>query len=184
MSKRAEEIINEYYRPGSKSHRVLVEHGGLVAAKALKIARRVSHLNPDPKLVEEAAWLHDIGIFMTKAPSLGCAGEHPYVVHGLLGRRLLEKHNLTDHSLICERHMAAGITAKEIEHGGLPLPVRDMLPITVEEKIICLADKFYSKNPETGNREKSTAEIKFELGQYGKSQVERFEAWQELFGIA
>jgi uncharacterized protein len=49
---------------------------------------------------------------------------------------------------ICERHTGSGLTAEEIVSGGLPLPERDFLPETLEEKIICLADKFF-QNPVT-----------------------------------
>ena len=103
--------------------------------------------------------LHDIGIGLCEAPQLHCSGTEPYLAHGVLGRQLLEKEGLGLHALVCERHTGAGITAEEIREGGLPLPVRDYLPVSLEEKIICVADKFYSKKPGKLWKEKKTPSI-------------------------
>jgi len=52
--------------------------------------------------IEEAALLHDIGIFNTNLPKIGCYGRHPYISHGYLGRELLENEGLAAHALVCE----------------------------------------------------------------------------------
>ena len=57
-----------------------------------------------------------------------------------------------------------------------------MLPLSIEEQIICYADKFFSKNGNGSSREKSVAEIVEDLGPYGAEKVERFMSWVELFG--
>ncbi len=85
------DIISEFYDPDSKAYKILIQHGGQVAGKAVEVACRVPHLSPDLKFIEEAAMLHDIGIFLTNAPGLGCTGEFPYIFHGYLGRKILEK---------------------------------------------------------------------------------------------
>jgi len=54
-----------------------------------------------------------------------------------------------------------------------------MLPITLEEEIVCFADKFYSKNMEG---EKSIEKIKSELLKFGVEKVEKFETWMSKFG--
>src|SRR5664279_4650174 len=124
----------------------MVEYGKAVANKALEIAARLSHKNPDCRFIEEAALLHDIGIFLTNFPKIGCFGPHPYISHGYLGRELLEKEGLSAHALVCERHVGVGLTIEDINDNLFPLPLRDMRPQSLEEKIICFADKFYSKN--------------------------------------
>ena len=92
--------------------------------------------------------LHDIGIFMTASPKIGCFGDAPYVCHGFLGRELLDKEGLDPtFGLVAERHTGAGICLETIQRHNLPLPRRDMVPITPAEKIICCADKFFSKTP-------------------------------------
>ena len=175
------DIISKYYRPGSKAYELLVVHSRQVADKAVAIAARLNGHDIDAGFVEEAAMLHDIGIFLTHAPSLGCSGPHPYLRHGYLGARILKKEGLPRHALACERHVGVGITRKNVLEKELPLPARDMLPVTLPEKIICYADKFYSKNGSTPPREKSPDQVIEELKNYGIEQVDRFLGWHALF---
>jgi uncharacterized protein len=175
------EIIAEFYEPGSKLYQTLVWHGEQVANKAIDVAKRVPHLKPNLDFIIEAAMLHDIGIFETNTPELGCFGVHPYVCHGYLGRKILEKKGLLQHALVCERHVGIGITIEEIKLHNLPLPQRDMIPISIEEQIICFADKFFSKNGETEGREKTVGDILNSLQKYGSEKVMCFQKWMQLF---
>ncbi len=174
-------IIQEFYKPGSKAFTILLRHGEQVAEKSLRIARHVGAFSPDMVFIEEAAMLHDIGIIRTYAPVLGCYGESAYICHGIMGREMLSSLGLNRHALICERHVGAGLTAEEIKQQRLPLPLRDMLPVTLEEKIIAYADKFFSKKDEQGG-EKPFSEVIKEIELYGRRQVETFLSWAEMFG--
>jgi len=174
------EIIKKYYDPASVAYTFLVEHGKAVAAKSLVIANNLGHLNPDTAFIEEAALLHDIGICMTDEPGLGCHGLHPYICHGYLGRELLEKEGLFRHALVCERHVGAGVGIDDIELHALPLPKRDMLPLSFEEKIICFADKFFSKRKGSLSIEKSTEDVRREMLKYGQTQLRRFDEMYDL----
>ena len=176
------EILSEYYDPKSKLFDILVEHGSRVAAKAIDAAKRVPHLNPDPDFIREASMLHDIGICFTRTSSLGCEGKHPYICHGYLGRELLDNKGFKRHALVCERHLGVGLTAEDIMQQGLPLPVRDMVPVSIEELIISYADKFYSKSNGSAEGEKSVEAVKRELLKFGPEKVERFEIWHKLLG--
>ena len=175
------EIINDYYKPGSKAHDILVRHGEAVARKSVAVAWRVRHLNPDVEFIREAAMLHDIGIFLTRAPHLGCFGEYPYVCHGYLGRELLENQDLPKHALVCERHVGIGITTEEIRRRNLPLPQRDMIPVSIEEQIICYSDKFFSKKGLKTEKEESEKEVLRSLSPYGRDRVIAFKKWLQLF---
>jgi len=177
------EIIKKYYNPKSKSYKILVTHSDAVAKKALQIAERVKHLQPDFKLVEEAAMLHDIGIFMTNQPDIGCNGESPYIAHGTLGRIILEKEGLPKHALVCERHTGVGLSKEDIISESLPIPVRDMLPISLEEKIICFADLFYGKKPGKLREEKSIDKIEKKVSKYGLQHGRRLAELRELFNF-
>jgi uncharacterized protein len=159
-----------------------MEHGRLVAGKALAVAARVAHLHPYLEFIESAAWLHDIGIYLTNSPGLDCHGSEPYIRHGVLGREILDALGHPRHGLVCERHVGVGISAEDIRRFSLPLPARDMLPMSIEEQIICYADKFFSKNGNGSSREKPVAEIIASLRPYGADKVERFLGWVELFG--
>lgn len=174
-------VLREYYPPGSATYETLKRHGEQVAAKALAIADRPGFEGVDKGFLFEAAVLHDIGIFKTDTPVLGCHGRHPYIRHGVLGRELLEDHGLPRHALVCERHVGVGLSVRDIEEQHLPLPIRDMRPRTIEEEIICYADKFFSKNGPTGEKPRTAADVAALLGRYGQAPVRRFQAWARRF---
>lgn len=175
------EIVAKFYEPGSESYQILVKHGQQVANKAIDVAKRLPHLKPNLNFINEAAILHDIGILETNTPDLGCSGKHPYICHGYLGRKILEKRGLPKHALVCERHVGIGITAEEIKFNNLPLPHRNMIPISIEEQIICFADKFFSKNGKMDSGEKPVEDILKTVRRYGPEKVIRFQKWIQLF---
>ena len=177
-------LIHEFYDPNSEVYSILVEHSEQVTEKALKIAKNVPWLNPDLEFIKQAAMLHDIAIFQTDAQEIGCHGTHPYVVHGFLGRKILEKKELPRHALVCERHVGVGISSEEITDLKIPLPVRDMIPQSIEEIIICFADKFFSKDPNFNKREKSIAEVVESISRYGRKQTNRFMEWKSLLNYS
>jgi len=176
------EIIREFYEPDTQAYTVLVRHGEQVAEKSLQIARQASEHSPDITFIEQAALLHDIGIIRVNAPDLGCFGEPAYICHGIIGREMLTAIGLDRHGLVCERHVGAGLKAEEIEQNGLPLPCRDMMPVTLEEKIIAYADKFFSKDPDKWDREKPFQAVVKQVERYGRRSLETFLSWAEMFG--
>ncbi len=174
------EIINKYYNKDSKSYRLLIDHGELVAEKALVIAKKAENFNPDIEFIKKAALVHDIGMFLVDSPQIGCFGSFPYICHGYLGREILEKEGFLDYALVCERHIGAGLSVQEIKEKKLPLPLRDMIPVTVEEEIVCLADKFFSKNR---RGEENIDEISKELSSYGAGPKKRFQELVQKFNL-
>jgi len=174
-------IIHQFYPPGSKTCEILVRHSEQVAKKSLEIAGKLSHAKADLIFLEQAAMLHDIGIFMTRAPLLGCFGKKSYICHGYLGRELLDTLGFPLHALVAERHTGAGITLANIRDKGLPLPLRNMVPVTLEETIVCFADKFFSKTPGKNRDEKSMETIIMELESIDPYHARRFSAWVDRF---
>ena len=138
-------IINKYYPEENELKHILLTHSRSVADKALWIADRHPELNLDRQFLEEAALLHDIGVFMTDADGIHCYGSHPYICHGYLGSELMMREGYPRHALVCERHTGAGLSLKSILEQGLPVPQREMVPVSLEEQVICFADKFFSK---------------------------------------
>lgn len=173
------DIISKYYDVDSDAYRILINHCRSVADKALEIAARHPGMNPDMDFIREAAMLHDIGIYLCNAPEIGCSGDAEYICHGYLGAELMRREGYPRHALVCERHTGAGITKEEIIGRDLPLPHHDMLPVTVEEQIICFADKFYSKT--SLGKEKPLDRIRKGLSKYGEESLARFEHLRELF---
>ena len=174
-------IIEKYYTPGSKSYEYLVAHGKMVAEKALDIAEKVGWLPPGMQFIEEAAMLHDIGIYLTDAPHLGCTGSYPYIAHGYLGRQIIEDEGYPLHALVCERHVGIGLTAAEIREKNLPVPVREMIPITLEEQIICFADKFFPVSPEKMLTKQSLEEAREMVAAFGDRPLRTFSPWAVMF---
>jgi uncharacterized protein len=174
-------IIETYYEPGSKSYEYLVAHGRMVADKALEIAEKVDWLPPGKLFIEEAAMLHDIGIYLTDAPHLGCTGTYPYIAHGYLGRQIVEDEGYPLHALVCERHVGMGLTKAEILEKGLPVPAREMMPITVEEQIICFADKFFPVSPEKMLTVQTLEEARAMVSAFGARPLRLFSMWAVMF---
>ena len=124
--------------------------------------------------------LHDIGIFRCQAPSIFCNGTEPYICHGQIGGKLLRAEGFPRHARVCERHTGAGLSLQEIIQQNLPIPHHDLLPETVEEKIVCYADKFFSKTKLT--QEKTLEQAIRSLAKFGEEGVARFVKWSEIFG--
>ena len=140
-----EELIDKYYAGQPGLERILLLHSQAVARKALDIAAAHPEWQMDTAFLREAAMLHDIGIIYTDAPGIECYGTEPYICHGVLGAELLRREGLPRHARVAERHTGTGLTRQAIEAQHLPLPDCDFTPETLEEKLICYADKFFSK---------------------------------------
>jgi uncharacterized protein len=173
------ELFDAYYPAGTELRRILEAHSRDVAGKALSIARRHPEMNLDIPFIEEAAMLHDIGIFLCDAPDIHCHGTYDYICHGYLGADIVRKAGYPRHALVCERHTGTGLSLSSIIERGLPLPHRDMQPVSPEEQIICFADKFFSKL--RLGEEKPLDRILHSLSRHGADSVDRFEKWSKLF---
>ena len=129
------QIIDKYYPEDGPLRQLLLHHSRQVMERALLIADRHPELGADRTLLVEGAMLHDIGIFLTHAPGIHCHGTHPYLLHGRLGAELMREEGREDIARICERHTGTGLTRQNIIDRGLPLPLQDFLPETLEETI-------------------------------------------------
>ena len=198
-----------YGTGNSELKSLLLLHCRAVADKALRICEKHPEFGLDRDFIEAAAMLHDIGIIRCDAPKIHCHGTEPYIRHGILGAEMLTSlhtpHSslptphltlLTPHSTlhtshstlltsrICQRHTGAGITRAEIAAQQLPLPLPDddsepYMPETIEEKLICYADKFFSKT--RPDHEKTIEEAERSLAKFGNDGVLRFREWARLF---
>jgi len=179
-----EQIIDEFYMENLPLRKILLTHSKAVAEKAIAIAPT----GVDKQFVYDAAMLHDIGIVKCDAPGIECFGTEPYIKHGLCGAAMLRENaskwgmsgeEIEPYARVCERHTGAGLTAKEIENQKLPLPKADFLPETIEEKLICYADKFFSKTRPT--EEKSIDRVEASMRKFGKDTISRFNELRKLF---
>jgi uncharacterized protein len=165
-----------------ETYDIVVEHSRHVADLALEIAATAELSADDIRFIEEASLLHDIGVCQVRAPSLGLHGEHPYIMHGVLGRAILEQEGYPLHALVCERHTGVGLTCDDIIRQALPLPHREMCPVSLPEQIICFADLFYSKKPGRLAERKTVVQVRKKLLLFGEEKVAVFDAWLATFG--
>lgn len=173
------ELIDKYYAASPELRHILLTHSQQVRDRALHIVDTHPELNADRQFIAEAAMLHDIGIIFCNAPKIYCFGKHKYIEHGYLGAELLRRENLPRHAGVAERHTGSGITLEQVIREELPLPERDYCPQTIEEEIICYADKFYSKSHL--DEEIDYQKVRYNIWRYGHDAVKRFDDWRLRF---
>ncbi len=135
------------------SNRVIA-HCKAVSALAVKFANSCKNrgLEVDVELVEVGALLHDIGRSKTHN-----------VNHVIIGVEIAKSLNLPESIIsIIEHHVGGGITADEAKTLGWP--VKDYLPITLEEKIVTYADKLI-KGLRVVPIEKTLRNLSLDLGE-------------------
>lgn len=179
--------IDRHYGPDSPDNperelrALLLRHSRSVADLALELAHR-DRLPLRDADIEAGAMLHDIGIIRTDAPGIHCHGTVHYLRHGVEGAAMLRADGMPEWlARIAERHTGAGITAADIAGQHLPMTPGDYLPETLLEKLICYADKFYSKS---GDMERKPVErVRKSLARFGQGSADRFEELVKLFGL-
>ncbi|MFX1378062.1 MAG: HD domain-containing protein [Promethearchaeota archaeon] len=130
-------------------------HSEKVAEKALEIAHKIKKAKVDMNLIEIGALLHDIGRTRT----------HDFK-HALIGGKILKQRGFSDKlARICETHILGGLDNEDAKKVGLP--EKDYLPLTLEEKIICLADKCMAGTREVSIQERFNRWFR----KYGKSKI-------------
>jgi uncharacterized protein len=176
------ELLGRYFEGDALA--IIAGHGRVVAELALSVCQGLDLEEADCRFVEEAALLHDIGVCRIQAPKLGLAAGFPYIMHGIMGREILELEGFPRHALVCERHIGVGLTVEDIINQQLPLPQRDMTPRSITEQIVCFADLFYSKRPDRITIQKSPEKVRSKLAVFGEEKVQIFDSWMALFGSA
>jgi uncharacterized protein len=109
----------------------VITHCITVTDLAVQIARKLQDrgCTVDLGLVEAGGLLHDIGRSKTHA-----------VDHSLVGAQIAQTIGLGQDVInIIKRHVGAGITPEEAEWLGWPKD--NYIPQTIEEKVVCYADK-------------------------------------------
>lgn len=151
-------IIEKYYPVGSRLRDIFLRHSCQVADEALAIAQRLK-LPLEDEEIRSAAMLHDVGIFLTDAPDIDCHGTAPYIEHGPLGADLLRSEGAPESwARVAERHTGTGLPP--------------LVPETLLERLICYADKFYSKS---GTMQRKTLEqVERSMLRFGDDNLRRF----------
>lgn len=170
-------LIEKYYSNNQEARKILLAHSIRVARLAVNVASHVERTEPvDIEFVEQAALLHDIGMLYTNTPKLACFGDKPYICHGIIGAELLREEGFPRHALVCERHIGVGLCIEDIRSQNLPLPLRDMSPQDLEEKIIAYADLFYSK---AAPGKRTAEKVRCSLARFDCAKVAIFDQWHQ-----
>jgi uncharacterized protein len=114
----------------------VIRHCLSVADLAIETARELlaKGLKVDVELVEAGAILHDLG--RSKNHTVG---------HGVVGAQMAQSLGLPQPLVnIIKRHVGGGISAEEAAVFGWPKD--SYMPQTLEEKIVCYADKLIDKS--------------------------------------
>ena len=109
----------------------VIEHCKIVSKFAVRIAKAFHKkgFDVDVHLVEVSGLLHDIGRSKTHT-----------VDHGVVGGDIARSSSLPSSVVrIIERHVGGGVPKEEAKQLGWP--AKDYQPQTLEEKIVCYADK-------------------------------------------
>ena len=134
-----------------KIHHSVRRHSEKVAEKAIEIGKKIKKVKVDLDLIEIGALLHDIG--RTKTHSFD---------HAQIGGKILKQRGMSQKLVrICETHILGGLDKEDAKNVGLP--EKNFIPKTIEEKIVCLADKYIA----------GTKEVTIE---------ERIERWFQKYG--
>jgi len=134
-------------------------HSLQVAEIAIDIANKIKRAKIDKQLVEIGALLHDVG----RASTHGFG-------HAFIGGKILRERGFPEElARICERHILGGLDKEDAKSVGLP--EKNFYPVTLEEKIICLADKLTVRSRQVSVNESIT-----------KSINERFQIWFNKYG--
>ncbi len=174
------DLLHSFCEGNDALAHILTVHSTQVAEKALRVLDAHPELGADRAFVYEAAMLHDVGVVQCSAPRIHCFGVHHYVEHGYLGAAVLRELGYTRHALVAERHTGTGITAEQIVSQNLPIPMGDYRPVSIEEQVVCYADKFFSKTKL--DTELTVERIRENLARFGDESVAKFDAWHEVFG--
>lgn len=124
-----EEALALHRKYGSSD--IIVRHCRVVTRVALTLAKGLQSagMEVDLDIVKAAGLLHDIGRTITHTVS-----------HGLEGSKLLEREGVDDRVVqAVRRHVGAGLSKEEAK--ALGLPDHDYIPRSLEERIVCFADK-------------------------------------------
>ena len=154
-------VLLRKYASDEDSFKIVLAHSKKVTEIALRLAGKINK-PVDTEFIKQAAMLHDIGRFRFPPG-------HKSAHHGVAGAEIMRAEGFPKIARVCERHLGAGISKAVAEKLGLP--AKDYFPETVEEKLICYADRLTGNDKEIPFEEEKT---RFER-EYGEEAVRLLE---------
>ena len=174
------QLLDKYYKDYAKLKEVLLAHGKSI----YEMSKEISSLHPEYHInlpfMYEASYLHDIGIYKTNVNKIGCFGTEVYLMHGIIGGEIMRKEGYLDLAHACERHTGSGLDSNDLKKIGYEPPEKRIyIPQTIEEKLLCYCDKFFSKSDVTIKFTKQ--DILTKRSKYGDNVLQRMNDLFTLF---
>ena len=171
--------LHEQHAPTAEALESVYTHCVIVCGIAEQLHER-SGLGGDISLVRAGCLLHDVGVYRLYGAD-GVLDYANYIRHGILGDELLHDEGFPD--VICRfaaHHTGVGLTRDDVVRQELPLPPRDYLAETAEERLVMYADKFHSKStpPTLWTADAYAARVR----RFGADKVAAFAAMRATFG--
>jgi len=157
----------EFLRTSGCSSQV-INHCKAVRDVAVRIAKKA---NADVTLVEASALLHDIGRSKTHG-----------IFHAVEGVKIARRLGLSEKIIkIIERHIGAGLSKEEAKKLGLP--VKDYIPKTLEEKIVCHADNLIDNSKKQNIEKEIERALNDDLNEYAIRLASLHKELSDICGI-
>ncbi|MBI1839180.1 MAG: HD domain-containing protein [Candidatus Colwellbacteria bacterium] len=171
-------LLHSKYAAGKYALELVFSHCQIVWEIAEQLIYR-NKLVLENDLVKDGAFLHDIGAYRF-IDEKGAFDEKNYIKHGIEGYKILKEEGLPEELCrMTERHTGVGIAKEQIIKRSLPLPAKDYIAETIEEKLVMYADKFHSKYPRFNSFDSYREYAK----RFGEGNQEKFTELANMFGI-
>jgi uncharacterized protein len=171
--------LHERLAPSREAFELVWTHCEIVC----RIAERLMEsggLEVDKDLVRAGCLLHDVGVYRLYDIT-GELQHKQYIRHGVLGHEVLEAEGYPEAVCrFCSHHTGVGHTRDDIERQKLPLPPRDFVAETGEERLVMYADKFHSKT--SPPKFVSAAAYAVHVRRFGENKTAAFKAMRDLYG--
>jgi uncharacterized protein len=139
------EALHHQLAPSQEVFDLVFTHSKAVRDIALQLIS-AHHIQVDRDFVLAACLLHDVGAYELYETDSTVKPGHKYVEHGIVGAKLLKQLGYDEaFCRVAERHTGVGLTKEKVKKQGLPLPPKDYVPETKEERLIAYADTFHTK---------------------------------------
>lgn len=172
--------LHKKYAPSEAAFELVFTHCQIVWQLA-KLILAHSSIVVDRDLVKAGCLLHDIGVYELYLPS-GHIDHANYIKHGALGYAVLRREGYSEKLCrMAAHHTGVGLTKKDVIEGNLPIPAKDYLAETIEEKLVMYADKFHTKtNPP---KFMQAATYRQKVSQFGEDKADTFDQLTREFGV-
>lgn len=158
-------------------------HTEIILKIALQFTKKLKQqgITVNTDLLTKGIYLHDIGIYSCYDEDVNPDKNLPaYIMHGFIGHQILKKEGFPEN--VCRfasTHTGTGLTKEDIEKEKLNIEIKDYIPVTLEEEILCFADKFHTKYPSFNTFEEQVKRLE----KFGSDRRVKMETFKKKFGL-